>query len=108
VLHPALPSCPGHEIWKRDFTGASGVFSLVLKPDTAPQLDAALSAMSRFAIGASWGGTRSLLVPMSVKADRIAVAWPEDGMILRVSVGLEDPAELWDDLSTLLNALKVR
>lgn len=108
VLHPALPSCPGHAFWKRDFAGASGVFSLVLKPETTPRLDAALSAMTRFAIGASWGGTRSLLVPMPVRADRVAVPWTEAGLILRVSIGLEDTSELWDDLSTLLRALEAR
>jgi len=108
VLHPALSSCPGHEFWKRDFAGASGVFSLVLKPETTPRLDAALSAMTRFGIGASWGGTRSLLVPMPVRTDRVAVPWTETGLILRVSIGLEDTNELWYDLSTLLRALEAR
>ncbi|MCC7273565.1 MAG: PLP-dependent transferase, partial [Alphaproteobacteria bacterium] len=59
VLHPALPGCPGHAIWRRDFAGASGVFSVVLRPEAAPRLQAALSRLRLFAIGASWGGTRS-------------------------------------------------
>ncbi len=106
VLHPALPSCPGHEFWQRDFTGAAGVFSVVLPSETEKLLGPALTAMRLFAIGASWGGTRSLIAPMSVKADRVATPWTEDGTILRISVGLEDPEELWDDLATLFRALE--
>lgn len=106
VLHPALPDCPGHEFWKRDFSGASGVFSVVLQPQTEPLLGAALSAMKIFAIGASWGGTRSLIAPMSVKNERVAKPWTEDGTILRISVGLEDSEELWSDLETMFHALE--
>ncbi|MBR0644656.1 cystathionine beta-lyase [Plastoroseomonas hellenica] len=106
VLHPALPGCPGHDFWKRDFAGASGVFSTVLKPETEPALEAALSAMRIFAIGASWGGTRSLIAPMSVKADRSVVPWTEDGTILRISIGLEDPEDLRADLMALFKALE--
>ena len=105
VLHPALPSCPGHEFWLRDFAGSSGVFSVVLPAAVEPLLGPALSAMKLFAIGASWGGTRSLVAPMRVQADRVATAWSEQGTILRISVGLEDPAELWGDLETLFQAL---
>jgi len=105
VLHPALPSCPGHELWQRDFTGASGVFSVVLKPGLEAALDPALSAMRLFAIGASWGGTRSLIAPMSVAADRTVTPWTATGTILRISIGLEDPADLWGDLETLFAAL---
>ena len=67
VLHPALPSCPGHDIWKRDMGRSSGVFSVVLKPVAEATLEAALTALKIFAIGASWGGTRSLIAPMAVK-----------------------------------------
>ncbi|CAH2603527.1 putative cystathionine beta-lyase [Rhodovastum atsumiense] len=105
VLHPALPACPGHAVWSRDFKGASGVFSVVLPPEVEPVLGPALSAMRLFAIGASWGGTRSLVAPMTVAADRSAVPWTEAGTILRLSIGLEDPDELWDDLATLFEAL---
>jgi cystathionine beta-lyase len=103
VLHPALPHCPGHDFWARDFAGSSGVFTILLHPDTAPGLDVALSAMRMFAIGASWGGTRSLIAPMSVAADRCVTPWRHAGPVLRISVGLEDPADLWADLE-LLNA----
>ena len=107
VLHPALPSCPGHEFFERDFRGASGLFSVVLPPEVEPLLGPALTSMRLFAIGASWGGTRSLIAPMQVKADRTAVPWTEDGTILRISVGLEDPEELWDDLANLFRALEL-
>lgn len=101
VLHPCLPTCPGHEVWRRDFSGASGLFSVVMKPEVLPRLDAALSAMKTFSIGASWGGVRSLIVPMDIRPDRVATPWREEGPILRISIGLEDPQDLWDDLAQL-------
>ncbi|MDC7677453.1 cystathionine beta-lyase [Asticcacaulis machinosus] len=101
VLHPSLTSCPGHEYFKRDFVGASGVFSVVLKPAANAAVDAALDTLKTFSIGASWGGTRSLIVPMDIRPDRVAVPWKEEGLILRISVGLEDPADLWADLEVL-------
>lgn len=105
VLHPAIADCPGREFWERDFAGAAGVFSVVLKPETEALLGDALTAMKTFAIGASWGGTRSLIAPMSVKADRVVTPWTEDGTILRISIGLEDPEDLWNDLATLFAAI---
>jgi cystathionine beta-lyase len=105
VLHPALESCPGHAIWRRDFTGASGLFSVVLKPDAADKLDAALSAMRYFAIGASWGGTRSLVAPMAIERRFAGVTASDTGLVLRISIGLEDPEDLWDDLAALTAAL---
>jgi cystathionine beta-lyase len=106
VLHPALPSCPGHAFWKRDFRGSSGVFSVVLKPRPGGCLTTALSALEVFAIGASWGGTRSLIAPMAIAADRTVVPWDDTGTLLRISVGLEDPDDLWNDLSALLARLE--
>lgn len=105
VLHPALPSCPGHAFWKRDFAGSSAVFSIVLKPGAEARLGPALSAMKVFAIGASWGGTRSLIAPMAIKGDRTVTPWQAQGEVLRISVGLEDPADLWADLDGLFSAL---
>jgi len=105
VLHPSLPDCPGREFWERDFAGASGVFSVVLKPGVDDPLGPALTALKTFTIGASWGGVRSLIVPMDIKPDRVAVPWTEDGTILRISVGLEDPEDLWADLEGLFAAL---
>ena len=105
VLHPALESCPGHAIWRRDFAGACGVFSVVLPEAAEPGLEAALAGLRLFAIGASWGGTHSLLAPMRVAAERTATPWTAPGTILRISVGLEDPEELWAELAALFAAL---
>lgn len=106
VLHPALPSCPGHEFWKRDMGRSSGVFSVVLKPVPHARLEQALSALEVFAIGASWGGTRSLIAPLAPEGERTVVPWPHQGPALRISIGLEDPDDLWNDLDALLVALE--
>lgn len=106
VLHPALPSCPGHDFWKRDIGRSSGVFSIVLKPVPEPLLNAALSDLKVFAIGASWGGTRSLIAPMALAGDRSITPWTAHGATLRISIGLEDPADLWSDLEQLLRTLE--
>lgn len=107
VLHPALASCPGHELWKRDFKGASGVYSVLLKPGLQERLGPALTAMKTFSIGASWGGTHSLIVPMEIAKDRSLADWSADTTILRISVGLEDPQDLQDDLQQLFDALEL-
>lgn len=105
VLHPALADCPGHAFWKRDFAGSSGVFSVILARQTAQRLEAALSKLKVFAIGASWGGARSLIAPMSVQEDREVRKVPGDPNILRISIGLEDPEDLWNDLDATFSAL---
>lgn len=106
VLHPALESCPGHEFWKRDFAGASGVFSVVLGTGLGDALSPAMSDLKVFSIGASWGGTHSLIVPMKISADRALSQWDEQSTILRISVGVEDPQDLLDDLQMLLGRLE--
>ncbi|MGX5733331.1 cystathionine beta-lyase [Bosea thiooxidans] len=106
VLHPALPCCPGHDIWQRDMGRSSGLFSLVLKPVDEAAMSAALSSLRIFAIGASWGGTRSLVAPQVVAQDRTATRWEYQGPLLRISIGLEDPEELWADLGRLLDVLE--
>jgi cystathionine beta-lyase len=106
VLHPALPSCPGHAFWKRDFKGSSAVFSIVLRPGLVCRVGAAMSALKVFAIGASWGGTRSLIAPMTIGADRTVAPWDDAKALLRISVGLEDPDDLWNDLSAMLAGLE--
>lgn len=106
VLHPALPSCPGHDFWERDMGRSSGVFSVVLRPVSEALLEAALSALKLFAIGASWGGTRSLVAPMALRDDRTVNPWTDAGPVLRISIGLEDPDDLWGDLDALLAALE--
>ncbi|MDJ1158666.1 cystathionine beta-lyase [Chelatococcus sp. SYSU_G07232] len=105
VLHPALPGCPGHPVWERDFKGASGVFAVVLAPAVTPRLDAALGRLDIFRIGASWGGTHSLIAPMDVSGQRTVVPWTERGPLLRLSIGLEDPEDLKADLARFLAAL---
>ena len=98
VLHPALASCPGHEFWRRDFTGASGLFSIVLKGDIAkPAVDAMLDGMELFGIGASWGGFESLILPGHPERLRTVRPW-QDGTVLRLHVGLEDQEDLIADL----------
>jgi cystathionine beta-lyase len=101
VLHPALPSFPGHEIWKRDFKGASGVFSFVLKVEEESRFKAKahalLDTLSLFGLGYSWGGYESLAVPVSL-SDRTIRTAPTDGPVIRLQIGLEDVADLKKDL----------
>jgi len=96
VLHPALPSCPGHDIWKRDFTGASSLFSILMKPYSRKALGAMLDGLELFGMGYSWGGFESLIIPFN--PPRTAAAWTHDGVCLRVHVGLEDVDDLIADL----------
>jgi cystathionine beta-lyase len=96
VLYPALSNAPGHELWKRDFSGASGLFSLVLKPKSEAAVAAMLDQMQLFSMGFSWGGFESLVVPF--KPHRTASNWSALGPCLRLHVGLEDPQDLIADL----------
>jgi cystathionine beta-lyase len=98
VLHPALESHPGHFIWKRDFLGASGLFSLVLKPAPKPAVAAMLEGLELFGMGASWGGFESLVLPFNAAAYRTATQWEPEGPCIRVHIGLEDVADLKADL----------
>lgn len=106
VLHPALPDCPGHSVWARDFAGASGTFSVLFRQGYAEQVTTALSALRLFAIGASWGGTRSLVAPMAVRPFRTATAWTAPDPVLRISVGLEHPDDLRADLDAFAAVLR--
>lgn len=98
VLCPALPQCPGHAIWKRDFDGISGVFSFVLKPCSKDRLAALIDNLDLFGIGLSWGGYESLILPADVTASRTAAPWTTPGRLVRISAGLESPASLIADL----------
>ncbi len=98
VLHPALPACPGHAIWKRDFQGASGLFSVFLKPCSQEALAAFLDGLTLFGMGFSWGGYESLVVPFDCSAYRTATLFSPPGPALRFSIGLEDPEDLKADL----------
>jgi cystathionine beta-lyase len=98
VLHPALESDPGHTIWKRDFTGASGLFSIVLKPAPQKAVDALLDAVKLFGMGYSWGGFESLVIPFDCRPYRTATKWAPGGPTLRLHIGLEDVRDLKADL----------
>ncbi|MCW1932692.1 trans-sulfuration enzyme family protein [Pararhodobacter zhoushanensis] len=106
VLHPALPDCPGHALWKRDFSGSSAVFSIVLTAGAEARLMRALDTLDHFVIGASWGGTRSLLAPMNISGDRSLPRAGAPETYLRVSIGLENEADLMADLERLFAALE--
>jgi cysteine-S-conjugate beta-lyase len=105
VLHPALPECPGHEIWRRDFTGSTGVFSFVLHDqygaDAAAQF---IEALELFGIGASWGGIGSLALTYDLARTR--TNWPHQGAVIRLNIGLEDEADLRADLERGFAALQ--
>jgi cystathionine beta-lyase len=98
VLHPALESDPGHAIWKRDFTGASGLFSIVLKPAPQQAVDALLNAVKLFGMGYSWGGFESLIIPFDCAPYRTATTWAPGGPALRLHIGLENVDDLKCDL----------
>jgi cystathionine beta-lyase len=105
VLHPALPGAPGHDIWKRDFTGASGLFAIVLKPVSEKAVLAFLNALKLFGIGVSWGGFESLAIPYDVTATRTATKWAPGGPSIRFHIGLEDVSDLTADLERGFAAL---
>jgi cystathionine beta-lyase len=105
MLHPALPSHPGHAIWKRDFTGASGLFSMVLKPVPRPAYLAFLDTLELFGIGASWGGYESLAIPFDCGPIRSATKWEPGGPTVRFHIGLEAVEDLIADLERGFAAL---
>jgi cystathionine beta-lyase len=104
VLHPAFEDCPGHEYWKRDFTGAGGLFSVIFDARfTERQVDGFVDSLALFGIGYSWGGTHSLAVPYRIQAMR--PNWPDAGMLVRLNIGLEDPDDLIADLEQAFGKL---
>jgi cystathionine beta-lyase len=104
VLHPALEDCPGHAHWKRDFTGAGGLFSVLFDSRyTESQTDRFIDSLKLFKIGYSWGGANSLCVPYRVQGMRRN--WHADGQLLRFNIGLEEPADLIADISQALAGL---
>ncbi len=108
VIHPALPSDPGHAIWKRDFTGASGLFSIVLKPVERERLAAMLDGLNLFGMGYSWGGFESLILPFDPRAYRTATTWSAEGPAIRLHIGLEDVEDLKADLEAGFARLTAR
>ena len=106
VLHPGLPDDPGYAIWKRDFSGASGLFSFVMEPVEKAQLANMVDHMELFGMGFSWGGFESLILPSDPTKIRTATNWDEDGQLIRLHVGLEDPDDLIADLEAGFGRLK--
>lgn len=105
VLHPALESDPGHAIWKRDFTGACGLFSIVLKPVPQKAVDALLDSVRLFGMGYSWGGFESLIIPFDCDGYRSVTTWAPGGPSLRLHIGLENVDDLKADLERGFAAL---
>lgn len=98
VLHPALPGCPGHESWKRDFRGSSGLFSFVLNGGDEASRAALIDGLAHFGIGYSWGGYESLALPVDPQKYRSATKWEAEGPVVRLQIGLEDVDDLIEDL----------
>jgi cystathionine beta-lyase len=102
VLFPALPSDPDHELWQRQFSGAPGLFSIELRACDAAAHDRFVESLELFGLGASWGGFESLVLPAIPQARRGLDPQPDDGRLVRLHIGLEDPADLIADLGQAL------
>ena len=105
ILHPALANDPGNELWTRDFTGASGVFSFLLADDLKGAENAFVDALTLFALGASWGSARSVVAPQDPASGRTATRWMQ-GKLIRLSIGLEDPDDLIADLEAAFTHIR--
>lgn len=106
VLSPMLPGCPGHELWKRDFTGFNGLFGVIFKPLPESAVSAMLDGMSIFGMGYSWGGYESLIIPANPTAYRTATSWNAHGPLIRFHIGLEHPKDLIEDLDQAFGRLR--
>jgi len=105
VLHPALPGDPGHLIWRRDFTGAAGLFGAVLRPEGRSAVEAFLNTLELFGLGFSWGGFESLATHCDPQIKRSCGPLAFEGPLIRLNIGLEDPQDLIADLRRGLDAL---
>lgn len=107
VLHPALPACADHALWKRDFTGSNGLFSILLKPVPDGALERFFNALTLFGLGFSWGGFESLVIPCDPQLTRMPGHWTEQprGPLLRFHIGLEAVSDLKADLEAGFKAL---
>jgi cysteine-S-conjugate beta-lyase len=106
VLHPALENDPGHKIWQRDFSGASGLFSIVLKPTSEKSVYAFMNELALFGMGYSWGGFESLVILFDCAEYRTATKWAPGGPTLRFHIGLEDADDLIADLERGFAAMR--
>jgi cystathionine beta-lyase len=98
MLYPALPSDPGHNIWRRDMGGATGLFGVVLNGWSEQQAAKFVDSLRLFGIGASWGGYESLAIVAHPQSSRTATEWKAAGPLLRLHIGLEEPGDLIADL----------
>ena len=105
IMHPALETDPGHAIWRRDYTGACGLFAIVFKPAPPAAVHAFLDALTLFGIGASWGGFESLAIPFDCTTFRTVTPWAPGGPTVRLHIGLEDVDDLIEDLERGFAAL---
>jgi cysteine-S-conjugate beta-lyase len=108
VLHPGLPGARGHELWRRDFRGASSLFGVVLHPVAEERIAAMLDGYELFAMGWSWGGYESIVIPTWPERVRTATKWDPGGPCLRYAIGLEDPDDLIADLEAGFARLRGR
>lgn len=105
VLHPAFEDCPGHAVWKRDFSGAGGLFSVIFQPQfDERQTDLFVDSLRLFKIGYSWGGAHSLCVPYRMAGMRDG--WQADGQLVRFNIGLESPRDLIRDIEAALHVMQ--
>ena len=105
IMHPALETDPGHAIWRRDYTGACGLFAIVFKPAPPAAVHTFLDALTLFGIGASWGGFESLAIPFDCTTFRTVTPWAPGGPTVRLHIGLEDVDDLIEDLERGFAAL---
>lgn len=108
VLHPALPGSPGHDLWRRGYAGAAGVFGVVLRPAPQPAVEAFLDALRLFGLGFSWGGFESLALNADPQFDVRRFKPAFEGPVIRLNIGLEDPDDLIADLRQGLDAFAAR
>ena len=107
MLYPALPGAPGHDIWKRDFTGACSLFGVVLQPQfSETAMHNMIESLDLFGMGASWGGYESLVLPTTGFLTRSAGSGDFGGNVMRLHVGLESPDDLIEDLREGLGVLR--
>ncbi len=103
ILHPAFPDCPGNDYWQRDFSGAAGLFSVIIKPCSDANLQTFIDSLQMFHVGVSWGGFESLVLPVS--PNRTVTPWTHEGRVVRFNIGLENTDSLIEDLSQALSHL---
>ena len=105
IFYPALESDPGHELWKRDFTGSCGLFSVLFKQTSELKLAQYTDSLEMFGLGVSWGGFESLALLVCPKASRTAKPWTETGSLVRFSIGNENRQDLIADLTQAMKRL---